>query len=137
MIFSLWPRHIANQKEFRKDHDSYISVFVYTVAVLSDVLAVEGTFTDRICRSEVTEDFAYRFIADSIFLIAACLFYLLTKIRLSYLRAQHRFSHLQLSLLKISIRRLDELLYDAGYYMEEEQPTNSKYEAILCSAIYM
>ena len=90
MMFSLWSRHIANQKEFRKDHDGYISVFVYTVAVLSDVLAGKDMFVNRISRSKAMLGFAYRFMADSILLIAACLFYLLTKIRLSYLRVRHR-----------------------------------------------
>ena len=86
---------------------------------------------------QVREKLGRQSMIDCIYLIIAFLFHLLTKIRISYLRAQHRFSHLQLLLLKISIRRLDELLYAAGYYIEEEQPTNSKYEAILCSAIYM
>ena len=136
-MFSLLPRPISNQKEFRKDQDSYISVFVYTVAILSNVVAGDHMFKLRIIGSGISYDLAGQLMTDSIFLLAAFLFYLLTKIRLSYLRARHGFSHLHLSLLKISIRRLDELLYDVSYDIENIQPTNSKYETILCSAIYM
>ena len=98
---------------------------------------VAGSYRRRSDWSGLMLEFVNRLTVDPIFLVASFLFYLLTKIRLSYLRAQHRFSHLQLLLLKISIRRLDDLLCESIYFIKEIRPTSSRCEAILCSAIYM